>query len=213
MTENTKITAALIKLQGDLKNVPMDSTNPFFKNSKYASLLSVRETIQKPLADAKLAVTQTYRMDGGQLLLDTTLRHESGETINSVFPISGTTPQQQGSATTYARRYSLLAMLNLVGDPDDDGNEASAPEPFRASQRGQRPAQPAPGQPRQKTLLERAETVAQTGLAKLDDWWGSLTPAELKTLDSHLENLTAQAKEADAERKHIRGERKHIRGE
>lgn len=206
MTENTKITAALIKLQGDLKNVPMDSVNPHFKN-KYASLLAVREAIQKPLAENKLAMTQTFRiMDGGQFVLDTTLRHESGEAITSTFPISGATPQQQGSSSTYARRYSLLAMLNLVGDPDDDGTAASAPEPSRASQRGQRPAQAAPGQPRQKTLLERAETVAQTGLEKLDDWWGSLTPAELKTLDSHLENLTAQAKEADAERAHLKGE-------
>ncbi len=204
MTENTKITAALIKLQGDLKNVPMDSTNPFFKNSKYASLLSVRETIQKPLADAKMAITQTYRMDGGQLLLDTTLRHESGETINSVFPISGATPQQQGSATTYARRYSLLAMLNLVGDPDDDGNEASAPEPSRASQRG---ARPSTGGPKQKTPVEVAEGIATTlGFEALNDWYKSLTPAELKAVEPEKVRLVKLAKDFDAERAHLKGE-------
>jgi hypothetical protein len=37
-------------------------------------------------------------------------------------------PQGQGSAITYARRYALCAVLNLVGDDDDDGNGASGGE-------------------------------------------------------------------------------------
>lgn len=201
MSENTKITAALIKLQGDLKNVPMDSVNPHFKN-KYASLLAVRETIQKPLAENKLALTQTFRMEGERILLVTTLRHESGETIVSEYPIHPGTPQQQGSATSYARRYSLLAMLNLVGDPDDDGNAAEAPAPARSTQRGQRPAQ---GQ-KQPTLLQTAETVAGSGYDKLKDWWGSLTPQEVQSLDPHKANLIQQARDFDAEREHIKGE-------
>lgn len=200
MTDNTKITAALIKLQGDLKNVPMDSVNPHFKN-KYASLLAVREAIQKPLADNKLAMTQTFRiMEGGQFVLDTTLRHESGEAITSTFPISGATPQQQGSSSTYARRYSLLAMLNLVGDPDDDGTAASAPEPSRASQRGARPSQG----PKQPSILDTAERVAGKGLAQLADWWSSLVPADQKALEGDKLRLKAIAEESDKERESLK---------
>lgn len=199
MTENTKITAALIKLQGDLKNVPMDSINPHFKN-KYASLLAVRETIQKPLADNGLAITQTFNLTEMGLTLVTTLRHESGETITSVFPVSGTTPQQQGSASTYARRYSLLAMLNLVGDPDDDGNAGSAPEPSRASQRGARPSQG----PKQPALLDTAEKVAGRGLAQLADWWSSLVPADQKALEGEKLRLKGIAEEADKEREALK---------
>jgi hypothetical protein len=34
-------------------------------------------------------------------------------------------PQGQGSAITYARRYSLCSVLNLVADDDDDGQAAA----------------------------------------------------------------------------------------
>jgi hypothetical protein len=34
-------------------------------------------------------------------------------------------PQGQGSAVTYARRYSYMSVLGLVADVDDDGNAAS----------------------------------------------------------------------------------------
>jgi hypothetical protein len=38
-------------------------------------------------------------------------------------------PQGQGSAITYARRYALMAVLGLVADEDDDGNEGSKKKP------------------------------------------------------------------------------------
>lgn len=202
MSENIKITQALIQLQGSLKNVPMDSVNPHFKN-KYASLLAVRDAIQKPLADNKLSITQTFAVGEKGLTLITTLRHESGETITSEFPVSGTTPQQQGSASTYARRYSLLAMLNLVGDPDDDGNAAEAPAPARSTQRGQRPAI---GGTKQKSTVEIAEGIATTlGYDALNDWYKSITPAELKDFDPHKSRILKLAKDFDAEREHVQG--------
>jgi ERF superfamily len=39
------------------------------------------------------------------------------------------TAQGLGSAITYARRYSILSILGLVADVDDDGNQASAAAP------------------------------------------------------------------------------------
>ncbi len=38
-----------------------------------------------------------------------------------------TTPQEVGSAATYARRYTLAALVGIVIDDDDDGAKASAP--------------------------------------------------------------------------------------
>ena len=53
--------------------------------------------------------------------------HSSGEWIGGVYPVrpAQNTPQGMGSAITYARRYSLSAMLGLAADDDDDGNAAS----------------------------------------------------------------------------------------
>jgi hypothetical protein len=43
-------------------------------------------------------------------------------------------PQGLGSATTYARRYALSAILGIVTDDDDDGNMASQPTTDRSLQ-------------------------------------------------------------------------------
>ena len=58
-------------------------------------------------------------------VLVTTLRHESGEQVESHFPFPELAPnrgnimQAHGSAITYARRYALLAIYGLAGDDDD----------------------------------------------------------------------------------------------
>jgi hypothetical protein len=63
--------------------------------------------------------------------------------------ITGTMPlllgkadsQGFGSAITYARRYSLCAVLNLVADDDDDGHRASQRKAAGASSDAPTPAQ------------------------------------------------------------------------
>lgn len=133
MSEPDQITVALTKAQAAIASVKMDKENPHFR-SKYASLAAIREAILKPLADNGLAVTQTFRLDGEakSLILVTTLRHVSGQTIVSEYPMpqSGT-PQAMGSAATYARRYSLSALLSLASEEDDDGNAAEETTPHR----------------------------------------------------------------------------------
>jgi hypothetical protein len=55
------------------------------------------------------------------LFLTTTLRHTSGQWISSEYPLPmGATPQQLGSALTYARRYSLSSIACIAADEDDD---------------------------------------------------------------------------------------------
>jgi hypothetical protein len=121
----TSLAAALCAFQADVKNVKKDAVNPFFK-SKYASLDSIWDEVRPLLKNHKLALTQFPSGDGE---LTSILLHESGEFIevSAKMSIKEHTPQGQGSAITYMRRYAMSSILGIVTEEDDDGNEASKP--------------------------------------------------------------------------------------
>jgi len=120
---------ALAKFNTLCGPIVKDASNPFFK-SKYATLDAIQEHIRKPLSEAGLVVTQPTRWVDGQAIVVSTVYHvETGESLYSEFPVvvGKHTAQDYGSAVTYAKRYSLTGLLNLiVCDEDDDGNKASA---------------------------------------------------------------------------------------
>jgi hypothetical protein len=99
----------------------MNRVNPHFK-SKYADLAAIFDAARKPLSANGLAIVQTI----GDGVLHTRLLHTSGQWIASEHPLpmSGR-PQEIGSALTYARRYSLSALIGIAADEDDDANAAS----------------------------------------------------------------------------------------
>ena len=127
MTQSASIgalAAALAKAQGSLKIALKDTANPFYK-SKFADLASVWEACRTALSSNGLSVTQIP--DGTEtMVMHTTLMHASGEWISGSYPIRPvkSDPQGIGSAISYARRYSLAAMVGVVAD-DDDGEAAS----------------------------------------------------------------------------------------
>jgi hypothetical protein len=128
-TEDTRrtIADALASAQAELTDPVKDSVNPHFK-SRYADLATVLKTVRPVLAKHGIAVTQTTRVeDDGRVLLVTRL-HWHDEEIVGYYPVSPTKndPQGLGSAMTYARRYTLQAMVGVAADEDDDGNAASA---------------------------------------------------------------------------------------
>lgn len=132
----TKISVALVKVQGELNAVSKDGKNPHFK-STYATLQNIVESTRDVLHRHGLAVVQTFdETDGTYINLTTTLIHESGEWMSGCLTLRPTKsdPQGLGSAATYARRYSYAAILGIVTDDDDDGNAASQPVNDRASQ-------------------------------------------------------------------------------
>ena len=51
------IAGALVKFQASVSKVAKESNNPFFKK-KYASLANILDTIQKPLSECGLAISQ-----------------------------------------------------------------------------------------------------------------------------------------------------------
>ncbi len=131
------LAAALSKAQADITGALKDSSNPFFK-SKYADLASCWDACRKQLAANNLAVIQTVYVhwEKDELVLATTLAHSSGEWIRSELPIRAkdASPQAQGSAITYARRYALAAIVGLA--QIDDDAEAAQGRPFTNDPRG-----------------------------------------------------------------------------
>lgn len=122
------LAAALAAAQAELRNPVFDSQNPHFK-SKFASLAQVRDTITPTLAKHGLSVTQLATNDDqGRPSVETILLHKSGQWLSSTLavPVGKSDAHGAGSAITYARRYSLMAIVNVVGDEDDDGNSAVA---------------------------------------------------------------------------------------
>ena len=127
----TKLNAALVKARANMRNPSFDSSNPFFSSS-FASLKSVIATVTPVFAEHGLAFIQDLQsMDGGVGCF-TTILHESGEERTFgplVMMPTKNDAQGQGSAATYARRYHLMAIAGVVGDVDDDGNDASKKPP------------------------------------------------------------------------------------
>jgi hypothetical protein len=110
------------KVQGEGKKGAYEYTY------KYADLAGVVETVQPILSKHGLSVAQFISVtEGGNDTLTTWLMHESGQFITSSMRLylKKDDSQGQGSAVTYARRYSYCAALGLVVDEDDDGNAAS----------------------------------------------------------------------------------------
>ena len=120
---------ALAKAQAEMKSAAFDSSAAITSNRayRYASLAAVKEAARGPLAKHGLGITQLAAVWQEGIVLETRLFHESGQSISSFYPIKPEkdTPQGFGSALTYARRYCLSAILNMVTDEDDDGAEAS----------------------------------------------------------------------------------------
>jgi ERF superfamily len=165
-TEIKNLADALGKFQKDVENVKKDATNPFFK-SKYASLENIIDTVRPPLAKHGLSFSQFP--DGAGLT--TILMHSSGEWIQATSSMAAKdqTPQGQGSAITYLRRYTLSSVLGLATEDDDDGNAASkAPEASKTAPRATKPPEKRPNPPVYRSPAVR-ELDAKTRIVELLD--------------------------------------------
>ena len=110
---------ALIKARAEFPSIQKDKVNPHFKVS-YASLDSVLDAVTPVLCKHGLAIVQL--MEKGNIL-KTHLFHESGEVLTSEYELPDIQDnQKKGAALTYARRYSVCALLSITADEDDDGN-------------------------------------------------------------------------------------------
>jgi hypothetical protein len=137
----SNLAAAFVAVAPKLKNPAFDSTNPHFKND-YASLSSHLSANRDTLATSGLAIIQTLSSPfPGTIGVRTMLLHSSGEFISSDCGIAPakSSGQEVGSLTTYLRRYSLAAVLGIVGDSSDDDGESD-----RVARSSSAPSSPAP---------------------------------------------------------------------
>lgn len=124
-----EIAAALAKAQAKLRPASKDAVNPAFR-SKYADLAAVTEAAKVYAAEG-IAIVQDAQTSEAGVSVATRLLHTSGQWIEVgplTVPVSKRDAHGIGSATSYAKRYSLSAAgLIVAGDEDDDGNAASVP--------------------------------------------------------------------------------------
>jgi hypothetical protein len=124
-----ELAGALAKAQDELEGAKKNGNNPAFR-SKYARLDGVWEAWQEVGPKNGLSIIQLVK-DAGEgrqgIILETVLMHTSGQHIRSesFWPAVKNDPQGYGSALTYARRYSLMALTGICPVDDDDGNAAS----------------------------------------------------------------------------------------
>jgi hypothetical protein len=135
MTASTaNLTTALAAVQADLPKIHKGKTATVRTDKgsysySYADLGDIAPAIHPLLSKHGLAfVTMPTVTEDGRFVLAYELRHTSGELINGSYPLpdpTRTTPQQVGSALTYARRYTLCCVTGVVPDEDDDGTVAN----------------------------------------------------------------------------------------
>ena len=136
----SKLTAALIQFHKDVDKIEKNARANY---GRFADLANVLSTVTPALLKNNLVITQEFLTDS----LITTLRHVSGEHINStcdlVLSEGRNKTQEWGKAVTYQRRYAIVSLLGLVADMDMDGAMLED-EP--------KPAEPAP----KKTVKKKA---------------------------------------------------------
>lgn len=193
--ELDQLFVALAEFQSRVGAIPKNAANPFFK-SKYAALPDVVAVASPILTECGLCVSQHLGHDEQGDTLTTIVGHKSGQFMGDTMhlrPVKDD-PQAQGSATSYGRRYSYMAVLGLVADEDDDGNAASVGSRKPAARKpAKRIYTPAPAtvaptsggtslsEPRGETITKIRAAFEQSG--KSADWL-SLKLIEITGRDS-----------------------------
>jgi hypothetical protein len=132
--EIEKVAGALVAAQGEMTNPPKTKTvYAGQKKYSFAPLPEIIDAVRPVLMKHGLAVVQLVR----ERTLETRLIHTSGQWIGAAYALpSLADSQDMGSAITYARRYSLCAILGIAGEDDEDGQAATEAE--RAEQEAKR---------------------------------------------------------------------------
>ena len=157
-----EISAALSKAQGEVANPVFNKTNPHFKSS-YADLSSVLNAVRPVLSKNNISIMQLTNLEESGLVLYTRLTHNSGQWIESVYPVTASGKHQEIAASlTYAKRLSLSAIVGVSGEDDDDGNAANTiPVVAKAASRPKVEVSP--------MTEEESANVRDTMLVTLDD--------------------------------------------
>lgn len=157
--QHESLAAALAAFQASVPHVQKGATGQVGQQRyRYADLSDVVKAVLPRLGAVGLSFSSKPTInEAGRFVLAYTLRHTSGESDSGEYPLPETgSPQQMGSAQTYAKRYALLAITGVAPDEDDDGAAATVAYEHR-TQQAQRPAQrSAPAQPAARPVAKEA---------------------------------------------------------
>ncbi|MCP1276287.1 ERF family protein [Leuconostoc citreum] len=154
MTEFKNLYEALAETQNHIEQPKKDASNPMFKSS-YVTLDAVINAIvnARKSSGAKFFFTNIVQ-DGIMITriigYGDTLDLSGSKVADDLGNRGTNSAQAEGSALTYARRYSLSMAFGIASDVDDDGNGASASN--------RKPAQPKLISKEKLALLERMIT-------------------------------------------------------
>jgi hypothetical protein len=187
--------ARLLKVRAQVGSLPKDRVNPHF-GSRFTGLDTIVERVDPVLAEHGLLwLTHPGIDEQGRPALNYQLTAiDTGESLAGLMPLllGKADMQGLGSAFTYARRYALVIVLNLVADEDDDGNQASTGDVQFRGDAGQ------PGtvnlQDAAKGLRNEAinQAFAKAGLPAQEKPWGPLGRIPSDRADALREALTQQ---------------------
>lgn len=160
----TKVITALHKAQQTV--APCKQSGKGHEGRKYSTLQDCWDVAKPVLADNELtlvfspdgsekgqAISRTWDKAKREMRYDLvetvcpavrcTIYHSSGEWISSrlVISVIDFDPQKMGGAISYARRYLMSSMLNLMVE-DDDAKHASGDRAHGAQPKYQEPAKP-----------------------------------------------------------------------
>lgn len=132
------LAGALAHFQAELPHMSKTQT-AFVKSDKgsysynFADLADISRVVLPLLGKHGLAWTTKPTLIDGRFVLAYKLMHgASGEVDEGEYPLqSGGTPQQVGSAITYARRYALCSVTGVAPDKEDDDGAAASRRPPR----------------------------------------------------------------------------------
>lgn len=129
VTNSNTMTEDLFALHAEIATMHFlkEADNPYFK-SKYLDYPSLIATVKPVLHKHGFVWFTVPGFISGEPTLKYILMYKTGEIAvegSMLLSAKGVTPQDQGGAITYARRYSLTAVLDIAADEDDDGNKAT----------------------------------------------------------------------------------------
>ena len=175
-----ELARALAAAQADMSNPTFDAQNPHFR-SKFASLAAVRNAVIPVLAKHGICLTQDLRTTETGVSCTTILTHSSGQQMAFgplVMPVPEPTPQKIGSASTYAKRYAMQAVVAVVGDQDDDAEAAEG--------RGDSNGGALAPEKRDRYLPEIVERITAEDGMGLRQLWNELKDGEQRGIWSFL---------------------------
>ena len=181
--QTDKIIPAFIKAEHAVGAVKKTATNPHFK-SKYADLEAVLDACNEALAANDLGVWQSVSLDGAYMV--TRIWHTSGQWMEGYTPliVGKNDMQGLGSASTYARRYGLMAALGIA--PEDDDGNAAAKSPAEAKSKPKAQEKPPAHIQRATEIANMMKTIEDVD--ELEGYWDGLTDelAELRKTNAKL---------------------------